>query len=336
MLRAEPGTSFKIGGVEYTICGQCWATKCVLSLPLLRLPTDWLQVPADQWGPAGWRCSRCLLEPKRWTTLRVRLHEADTALRIGADNPVIGPLRAGLVQGRPVGEWVLLLIEAGDSERRLVGGFVCTKGARLLFFPVLPVWVAEASDPHGTPLANVDHLTLEARKGGRFRSHFTFSDHAKPLLGPSIRPASSSMLPWFSLLVHELGAFPLAPGVLEIRFPFPRPDFHSQVGDLIGRTGPPCVVPICEVAGDPNYVQVDVWVAWPDAGSLRQGEPLPWPETAAVREAPASQLLKFARNDLWLPAEGIRVSVVVSRPAGRLERPRFLLPQRDQASHRIP
>ena len=264
-------------------------------------------------------------------TLQMTSESGTGELEVDLDHPLVGAFRKAIETGKPPGRWLFFMVEdQPDLAPIVVGTFVYTPGDRFLFFPGSSTVLA--ADHSEAPFAGkrLEHLTLDPPgKPGKHSSHVAVagSPHKQSRgIRYTTTPPSDFMVPWFSLVVSNLRGFHRLPRQLHIHFPPPRPDV-TRFGEQLLAAGGSTSVPLPPPAGNPNYLQFDIWagrgVHWREA----REKPLSWPyKPELVANAPESeQRVTVRRGQIDFSATAGLV-LNITRPAGQLRGSRILRP----------
>ena len=253
------------------------------------------------------------------------------SLEVDADHPLTGGLRQILAEGKPGSVSRFLVLESGD-DRRLLGTVSHTVGDRLLFGPAAYVQVSTGDPRSRFEGATLDHLTLDAPgKGGRHLSHIAVRDlpaeHSRGL-GWTTVPPPGHKVPWFSLLLPEIGELPVLPGRLLIHIPRRWSDLGAYGEKVIGSIGGLDRIPLPVPSSLPSFVQLDFWAGRGRDWRRLQHRPLPWAyKQEIVSDAPAGeQQITVSEATIGL-SDGIGVTILAARPAGRLGGAHVLRPR---------
>jgi hypothetical protein len=267
-------------------------------------------------------------------TLNLTFSSGDGELVVGCDHPLVGAFRRAIETGRPPGAWRYLLAYNQSSDVPVVlGTLVHTVGDRLLFFPAAQVTL-DGENLYEPFIGRVlDHLTLDPPDpGSGSRSHVAVVGVPKDRsrgVGFRTVPPPGTMIPWFSLLTPGLDGFPVLPKELSVTFPPPRPDVGS-FGDRLCTAGGLTVAPLPEARGNPNFLQVDVWVGRGPAWKALKTRPLAWSyKPELVRNPPpGTQDVQVAAGDLEF-SRVVGVRLLALRPQGTLGSSHILRPRLD-------
>lgn len=266
-------------------------------------------------------------------TLVLTYSDGTGVLRVGADHPIISPLRVAIEQGKPPGKWTWLGVrDATTGLCRILGTFVLSVGGRLLFFPGGSA-VVEGGGGDFESL-RVDHVTLDPpNRKGRYRSHIAvFAPKAKRSrgIGYTAYPPAEHLLPWFSLLAPTLDGFESLPHRLEVKFRPARSDVKGFAADLFGGT-PITMAPMPTADFTKTFFQLDIWADLTRGWRERRSKPLSWAYKPEIVEgAPGdSQTVNACQGELAF-AEDAGVRPVITCPRGRVKTVHLLRPTLNQ------
>ena len=133
------------------------------------------------------------------------------------------------------------------------------------------------------------------------------------------------MHPWFSLLLPNLTGYSIVPQRMEATFPATRNSVAEFAKELLESFEFLQILSLTPLPPDgPSYLQFDFWVgrgaAWRDLAVRR----LPYAKDV-VSEVPARQRVDGVQLDVEMTTED-GISVLISRPRGRLISSRILWP----------
>ncbi len=259
---------------------------------------------------------------------RIRLHFDVGQGEFEGDlhDPLSAPFRWAIKSGKPPGQWKLLLLSHANEGYWVAGTFMHTRGKRLLYFPGARIELeATARPPKRFVGSEIDHMTLDPpHKPGKHRSHLKFmAEREGKIHGYSFTTTARAgwMIPWFSLAFSGLDRLLKPPATLYLPVESPRPMTDAFI-DALMRSGGMEMVRLPEVAGDPHFLQFDIWAARGDewrtgiSGPVRLAA-----DDSLVGDRPGMGQtipLSSKRFELAHGQEKAGIAVYVSRPAGKL------------------
>jgi hypothetical protein len=218
-----------------------------------------------------------------------------------------------MTTGKPTNRWTGVGIRHEGVPYAF--GFLGLSGKtrRLAWFPAAHLSPSVFNrDVHGQ-LARysgrpVDHLTLDPEgKPGRFKSHITYEDGSP---GPTVPhyPRPCELVPWFSLLLHDLTEehMRVVPRLLSITFPPVRTD-SMYLAHVAGEGGWGFIDTLPR-PDETCFVQFDVWAGMTEGWEGYGYSAVPWMYEIGI---PAPDPQHIESRAFQAPFEADRGCVIV-------------------------
>jgi hypothetical protein len=248
-------------------------------------------------------------------TLRITFDEGSGEVRGDEDHPLAAPFRRAMLYGAPTGALRTIVLHDGETPY-LFGTAVATAGGRLLFCPAAEVVVSH--EPSVLVGRRIEHITLDpARRKGRHKSHIAFQDGRRGE-GWTTFVHDGHLIPWFSVLMSELGADLTLPRTIDVAFPRKRID-GDFAADLLGSSEAIVSVGLPSAEDNPSFLQFDFWAGMQESWRSLQSGVIPWAFVAAIAaDVPQSQEVTPSRVAVEME-HGMGLVLVVTRIRGRLK-----------------
>lgn len=241
------------------------------------------------------------------------------------NSAMIRPLRQFIEKHKSIGRFVYVFVqEKGTEQGHLLGTFLLTIGARLLFYPGLNVLRHQWSTKENRKLVglDIDHFTLEPD----WTWHLTSREAKKKKDNYSTKEISNGVRYWFGLSVRNLACLEYAPRKTVINFSSDNRLSAEKLSEFIGsRAGGKW--PRIEIPRDDDknsFVHVDFLIDSRFLSNLRSRGPLMYGEPptappALIKEIrPQNNQFLTTQADIKIPTYGPKIVINISRHPGQL------------------
>lgn len=270
-------------------------------------------------------------------TIEIGDRRGQGTVTVGPHDPWARVWRRAMTTGKPTYRWKGVAVRHEDIPYAFGFFGVSRKTRRLAWFPAAHASPASFNQDHHGQLTQfrgrpVDHLTLDPEdKPGRYKSHFTYEDGGH---GPTVshQPRPGELIPWFSLLLHDMteDTMRVVPEMLRITFPAVRED-HAYPAHVAGEGGWGFIDTLPKPV-DPCFIQFDVWAGMTQGWDGFLYSSVPWVYKIGV-DAPQQQAIHS--RAFQAPFEEDRGCVVVmSWILGELDAPRLM--RANRVTHVMP
>lgn len=260
-------------------------------------------------------------------TLTISDRRGRGTVTVGPDDPWARLWRPAMTTGKPTSQWKGIGVRHQDMP--FAFGFLglSRKTRRLTWFPAAHASPAVFNQDVLGQLTHfvgrpVDHLTLDPEGApGRFKSHLTYEDGSH---GPTVShyPRDGELVPWFSLLLHDLAEerMRVVPEALNIIFPAPRGD-SAYVAQVAGEGGWGFIEVLPKPEGS-CFIEFDVWAGMTQGWKGHAYSCVPWVYAIGVPTPDRQDIQSRAFQADFAPDRGC--VVVMSWVLGELDAPRLL------------
>jgi hypothetical protein len=248
-------------------------------------------------------------------------------VNVESDNPWARVWRQAITTGKPTGQWKGIGIRHQGVPFALGFLGLSRKTRRMSWFPAAHVSPAVFNLDEDGRLAHfvgrpVDHLTLDPEGApGRFKSHLTYEDGSH---GPTVShfPRQGELVPWFSLLLHDLDEehTRIVPEILTVTFSPPRSD-SGYVAQIAGEGGWGFIDALPRPR-ESCFIQFDAWGGMTEGWKDHGYSCVPWVYAIGVVTPDRQEIQSKAFQADF--AEDRGCVVVMSWVLGELDAPRLL------------